>query len=284
MPGPHDDRDAARVRFRELTRRADTDLAASTLEIARIGHPGLDPAHSLQVLDELAAACRPQVEAATSIEARVVVLNRFLFQECGFHGNQEAYYDPRNSFLNDVLQRRTGIPITLSVVLIEVARRVDIAMQGVGFPGHFLVRVPVDGGVLILDPFFGGRPLGEPELLERLRPLHPQRDSPTRLPPALLAPLDPRDLLARMLRNLMHIFREQETDLQALHAVDLLLVLDPDSPDDLLARATLFERLECGPAAIADYRRCLDLAPAGRSAEPVRRRLARLLRSVPPLH
>lgn len=276
---------SARKRFIEVTRHgAHIDLAAAALEIARIGDPTLDPTPSLRMLDELAAACRPQIVTADTVEARVVILSRFMFQDCGFRGNESDYYDLRNSFLNEVLHRRTGIPITLSIVLMEVARRVDVPMAGVGFPGHFLVRVPVDGGILILDPFFGGRPLGEVELLERLSAFSEDGQAPTRVPPDLLQPIDPRDILARMLRNLRQIFRQQADHQRGLLTADLALVLDPDSPDDLFNRGELFQRLQFEPAAVADYRKCLDVDPTGSYAEPARRRLARLLRSMPVIH
>src|SRR5207253_3837600 len=113
--------------------------------------------------------------------AAVAELAGYLFGECGFRGNQEEYYDPRNSFLNEVLERRTGIPITLSVVLIETGARLGLPLEGVGFPGHFLVRVAGSRGPLLLDPFYGGRPIGERALLARYRPF-PGRDPPA-LPP-----------------------------------------------------------------------------------------------------
>lgn len=279
------DRATACDRFATIARAgARLDLAAAALEIARIGHPDLDPAPWLSRLDDLADGVRPKVSSTDSTEGRVFILTQFLFEECGFRGNEEHFYDPRNSFLNDVLSRRVGIPITLSLVLMEVGRRVGLPVQGIGFPGHFLVRVPVGGGLLVLDPFFGGRPLGEPELLERLGALRSDHPTPERLPGEFLAAIDPRDILARMLRNLLHIYTEADQHLEALQTVDLALVLDPDSPDDLRTRAQLFERLECGPAAIADYQRALALAPSGPGAEYGRRRLAKLLRSVPPLH
>src|SRR5437879_3420062 len=142
-----------------------TDLARAALAIARIAYPDLDPAPSLRQLDDLAAAVRPRLYPQASPEAAVTELAGYLFGECGFRGNQEEYYDPRNSYLNDVLERRTGIPITLSVVLIETGARLGLGIEGVGFPGHFLVRVA--GRPLLLDPFFGGPPIGERALPTR---------------------------------------------------------------------------------------------------------------------
>src|SRR5437762_2637714 len=118
-----------------------TDLARAALAIARIAYPDLDPAPYLRQLDGLAAAVRPRLHPGGSPEAAAAELAGYLFGECGFRGNQEEYYDPRNSYLNDVLESRTGIPITLAVVMIETGARLGLGLEGVGFPGHFLVRV-----------------------------------------------------------------------------------------------------------------------------------------------
>src|SRR6185295_8881801 len=117
------------------------DLGRSALEIARIAYPSLDPAPYLRQLDGLASTARRRVALHAAPELAAADLATFLATECGFRGNQEDYYDPRNSFLNDVLERRTGIPISLAVVLLETGSRLGLAVEGVGFPGHFLVRV-----------------------------------------------------------------------------------------------------------------------------------------------
>src|SRR5438128_2260542 len=166
-----------------------TDLARAALAIARIAYPDLDPAPYLRQLDGLAAAVRPRLYPQASPEAAVTELAGYLFDECGFRGNQEEYYDPRNSYLNDVLERRTGIPITLSLVLIETGVRLGLGIEGVGFPGHFLVRVAGSRGPLLLDPFYGGRPIGERELLARYRTFVGS-DAPA-LPPAASRHHDP---------------------------------------------------------------------------------------------
>src|SRR2546426_2959641 len=142
-----------------------TDLARAALAIARIAYPDLDPAPSLRQLDDLAAAVRPRLYPQASPEAAVTELAGYLFGECGFRGNQEDYYDPRNSFLNDVLERRTGLPITLALVFMEAGARLGLSITGVGFPGHFLVRVEGDAGPVVLDPFFDGCVLDPAELL-----------------------------------------------------------------------------------------------------------------------
>jgi len=259
-----------------------TDLARAALAIARIAYPALDPAPYLRQLDGLAATVRPRLYPHASPEAAAAELAGYLFGECGFRGNQEEYYDPRNSYLNDVLERRTGIPITLALVLIETGARLGLDLEGVGFPGHFLVRVAGSRGPLLLDPFFGGRPIGERELLARYRSFLGS-DTPA-LPPDALATADTPGILTRMLRNLLRVYLDQKDHAHALAAAELLLVLVPDSADELRVRGLLYEHLECFGAALGDFRRYLELAPEAPDAELIRERVARLVRIAAAIH
>ena len=259
-----------------------TDLARAALAIARIAYPDLDPAPYLRQLDDLAAAVRPRFYPQASPEAAVTELAGYLFGECGFRGSQEEYYDPRNSYLNDVLERRTGIPITLSVVLIETGARLGLGIEGVGFPGHFLVRVAGSRGPLLLDPFYGGRPIGERELLARYRTFVGS-DAPA-LPPDALATTGTPAILTRMLRNLLRAYLDQKDHAHALAAADLLLVLVPDSADEVRVRGLLYEHLECFGAALGDFRRYLELAPEAPDGERIRERVARLVRIATAIH
>ncbi len=260
------------------------DLARAALALARIGHPELDPAPSLARLDQLALAARPDVDAAGDPAGGLLAIARHLFSIDGFRGNADDYYDPRNSFLNDVLERRLGIPISLAVVLIEVGHRCGIAVEGVGFPGHFLVRAAGADGPVLLDPFFG-RPVDLPELLARLEALSPPGRPPfTEVPSHFLAGASPPAILGRMLRNLLQVYRQRDEPERALAAVDLMLVLDPDGRDELRIRARLLEKLECWGAAAADLRRWLALAGNADDADRVRARVAELARLAPPTH
>jgi regulator of sirC expression with transglutaminase-like and TPR domain len=276
-----------RSRFAKIVQSPRCELARGALEIARIAYPDLDPAISLAELDRLANAVRPRLMPGFSAVDRALTVARYLFGECGFAGNAEDYYDVRNSFLCDVLLRRTGIPITLSTVLIEVGARVGVPFEGVGFPGHFLVRVPTGGGEsLILDPFHGGQRVDDDELLERLRSLADASKGPAFdiVPPEFLTPTSPRAMLGRMLRNLLRIYLERDADAEALLAVDLLLVLMPQGADEIRTRGFLYERLGCPAAAAVDFRRYLELAPDAEDLEQVRTRLSRLLDDTPTLH
>jgi regulator of sirC expression with transglutaminase-like and TPR domain len=263
-----------------------TDLARAALAIARIGHPDLDPAPSLRRLDALAAAVRPRVVPGMPPASAVAELAHHLFEECHFRGNRDDYYDPRNSYLNDVLERRVGIPITLSVVMIEVGARLDLALEGVGFPGHFLVRVAGSRPPLLLDPFFGGRRVDDEELLTRYRGVGP-RDA-TAVPAEALETTDTRGILLRMLRNLLHVHLDrqaaEDSRQHALLAADLLLVLAPHSAEEHRVRGLLYEQLECFGAALDDFRSYLELAPDAPDADQIRERVARLVRVAATIH
>lgn len=259
-----------------------TDLARAALAIARIGYPDLDPTPSLRRLDGLAAAVRPRLVAGAPPASAAAEVAHHLFGELRFRGNRDDYYDPRNSYLNDVLDRRTGIPITLSVVMIEVAARLGLRLEGVGFPGHFLVRVAGGDPPVLLDPFFGGRPVDDAELLARYRALG-ARDA-ARVPADALETTSTPAILLRMLRNLLHVHLERKDRPHALLAADLVLVLAPQSADDHRVRGLLYEDLECFGAARDDFRTYLELAPDAPDADRIRERLARLVRVATTIH
>jgi len=275
-----------RERFATLVASPSCDLARAALEIARIGYPDLDPTTSLRALDALADGLRPRLATGDAGGAAARLLTSFLFGERGFRGNRDDYYDPRNSFLNDVLERRTGIPISLSVVAIEVGRRLGIPLEGVGFPGHFLVRAPGPQGPLFVDCFGGGAVVDHDSLLERLRALAEANGGPDfdRVPSRFLEPTSMPGILARMLRNLLRIYLERHEHARALAAVDLLLVLTPRSAEDVRTRARLYEALECFASAADDLRRYLSLAPRAEDAAAVREQLDRLASGAPTLH
>lgn len=267
----------------------DAGIAPGALVIARIGHPDLSPESTLAALDALAAGVRPRLTPGDAADRRAAVLAHYLFDECGFRGNSADYYDPQNSFLNDVLERRTGIPISLAVLLIEIGARVGLRLEGVGFPGHFLVRVPGCADDHLLDPFFGGRPIGYDELRDRLRAFYAASGAPAggnlqRALPQALQSTGTLGILSRMLSNLLAIYRERDAHDQALATVELLLVLWPDAPEYVRLRGLLYEQLECFASALADFRRYLVLAPDAPAAADIRTHLQRLEQVTTTLH
>lgn len=272
----------ARRRFAAIAARPDAeiDLAEAALVIAQEEYPDLDIAAYQRLLEQLGDGARRQV-GAVAIGARgglgprgvVGVLNRYLYEECGFRGNREAYYDPRNSFLNEVLDRRTGIPITLALVYIEVGRRVGLPLVGIGFPGHFLVRCDAPGERLLIDPFDAGRLLTEADCAAMLSRLHGR---PVPLARHHLAPIGPRPFLVRMLANLKGIYLEREDHARALAAVDRILALVPDSADERRDRGLLHLKLQAFSLAAAD----LEAYLAARGNPPDREQVTRYLMTV----
>lgn len=251
----------------------DIPLFRTALLIAHDEYPDLDPAYFEEQLEGWRRALEGPVRRAGSTIGAVQALNRYLFDELGFAGNDEDFYDPRNSYLNEVIERRLGIPISLGVVHIELARRLGMGLEGIAFPGHFLVRMPVQGGVMVLDPFQGGRSLDVDELRIRAQ-AHVRRD--TLADEDLIRLLDPashRAILTRMLRNLRSVYAERADLERALRCADRLLQVDPSLAAEYRERARLYQALGHDHGAAADLRRYLALAPEAEDAAAIRQQL-----------
>jgi regulator of sirC expression with transglutaminase-like and TPR domain len=249
------------------------DLAEAALLIAQEEYPTLDVDYYLGRLDALAAEAGRSLHPGMLPQEEVARLNHFLFVEQRFRGNNDQYYDARNSYLNEVLDRRTGIPIALSLVYIGVAQRLDLPVYGVSFPGHFLVKYASAPEILI-DPFFG-KVISPDECAERLVAIYGPK---VKLDRRLLGAARPRDILTRMLSNLKQIYVEQHDLLRALACVDRILLLAPDTPRELRDRGILYQRLECFGAALRDFERYLQLAPDDKAADTIRQTLPELQR------
>lgn len=252
----------AQQAFAQLARQPDDeiDLAAAALAVSGLFQPGLAADETLASLDRLALDAGTRVAAQADLFDRVRALNQFLFEEVGFTGNQDDFYDPRNSFFDQVLNRRLGIPITLSVLYIEIAARLGLPAYGVGFPGHFLVRIGRGDTALMLDAYAGGVALPESELDQRLADLYGQGTLSIRSHPALLRPATKREILVRMLRNLIGIYRDRGEDVNRLAALTASLTLAPDLPDELRERGLLYRDLDYAPAALGDLRRFVEVS------------------------
>jgi regulator of sirC expression with transglutaminase-like and TPR domain len=249
----------------------EVDLARASLLVACDEYPELELDPYLQRLDTMAEAVRGRLGA--SPEAAVAGLNRVLFEEEGFRGNTREYYDPRNSFLNDVLDRRTGIPITLSTVYIAVARRAGVTVHGVGLPGHFVVRVVAAGGDALVDPFNGGTVLTPQDCQDRLDRIYGGR---VRMGVDMLAPCPPRSVLARTLRNLKAIYLKADDHERALRTAELLVLLNPGAMDEVRDRGLVLAALECYALAAADLEAYVQAAPQAPEAPELRARIAQL--------
>jgi len=245
------------------------DLSRAALLIARAEYPDLDLRRYLLQLQELADGASSEEWAGSPLK-RLHRLRRFLFEEQRFRGNDAEYYDPQNSFLNDVLDRRLGIPITLSLVFMEVGRRLALPVEGIGLPGHFIVGFEAGEERILLDPFNGGAiltPEGCQAVVSRVI------GRPVTLEPGHFLPVTKRQLLSRMLTNLKAAYFKREDWEKALRILDRLLVLDPDAPGEERDRGLVFAKLGKFRAAIALWERYLRREPEGPDAQSVRENL-----------
>ena len=251
-------------------------LLETALLIARDEYPDLDADLYDTLVQSHAEHLRPEIDAIDAWPLKMAAINRHLFDELGYTGNHDEYYDPRNSYLNEVFERRLGNPISLAMVQMEVARRLGVPLDGVSFPGHFLVRLPVDDGILVMDPFNGGRPLGADELRERAKP-HLGGDEPD--DSTLLQILDPashRAILIRVLRNLHGVYVEGEQWDRAARSADRVLKLLPDQPEALRDRGLAYLKMDHAHGARHDLARYLHVAPEAPDADAMRERLVEL--------
>jgi regulator of sirC expression with transglutaminase-like and TPR domain len=271
-------RNKAQTHLAELARLPDAaiDLPRGALLISGLLQPELDPDLHLRRLESLAIAAVSSVTRDAPLTHRIAALNRFIYDQEGFTGNLADYYDPRNSFLDQVLERRTGIPITLALIYVELARQVGIPAFGVGFPGHFLVRVGQGGSTLVLDPFDHGTSLGEEDLDQRLADVYGEGAITVRANPAVLRAATRRETLVRMLANLKAIYSQAGDLEQALIAVNGILTLTPDSAADLRDRGMLYRELGYAPAAAADLRRYTEVSDDGEGIAAVQPIIAEL--------
>ena len=257
------------------------DLAQACLLIAQDAYPALDVERYLGDIERMALRLRARMPQTSAAEERIEALNEFLFDDLGYRGNADDYYDPRNSYLNDVLERKTGIPITLSVLYMEIGRRVGLPLEGVSFPGHFLVRVQVRGGVIVLDPFAGGAPQSEADLRSRLKRVIPEgvaEDVPVAELPLdqFLEPASKRQILVRLLRNLKAIYRQLDKPQRMLEVLNLMLVLTPEAAAELRDRAYVYQSLECWQPALKDFTEYLEREPDAPDLDDVRVRMIEL--------
>jgi regulator of sirC expression with transglutaminase-like and TPR domain len=256
-------------------------LLGTALLIARDEYPQLDANLYDTLLQSHAEHLRGEIEAIDAWPMKMQAINRHLFEELGYKGNHDEYYDPRNSYLNEVFERRLGNPVSLAMVQMEVARRLGVPLDGVSFPGHFLVRLPIDDGVLVMDPFNRGRPLDEDELRQRARP-HLGGEMPDdEALYQILNPASHRAILMRMLRNLHGVYTERDDWERAVRSADRILKLSPDNSEALRDRGLGYLRVGHRHGARNDLARYLQLNPDAADAGPLRERLVEMSSGAP---
>ena len=224
----------------------------------------------------MAAALKRRLRPDISHADTIIALNRFLFDEQGFAGEAANYYDVRNSFLNEVLDRKRGIPITLGVVYLEIGRRIGLPVQGVSFPAHFLVKCALREGTVVLDPYARGASLGFDELRQRVKALR-NGVMPTRsMVTDMLAAASNKEIIMRILRNLKGIYQHHKEWPKALRAADRIISVMPGMAEEYRDRGMIYLNLECFRAALFDLQAYLAMLPVARDAASVRRQVIEL--------
>lgn len=270
------ERDLIRDQFARLVKGADDDidLVEAALLIARTAYPEIVSAHYTERLELWAEQLRRRMDASSSPGEMLQALNRILFDDEGLRGNSENYYDPRNSFLNCVMDRKLGIPITLSLVYSEVGRRAGFAVHGFALPGHFMAGLVHTSGVLYVDAFNKGEILGESECRERLGVLYgdhiPTDDTIWKTPASR------KSILIRMLRNLKGIYRQWGEDLNCLEMIQWILSIEPDAPAELKDRGLLYETMGNDAHALRDLEHYLRVAPEMDENETIAQKVRQL--------
>jgi regulator of sirC expression with transglutaminase-like and TPR domain len=267
----------SRRTFHELVTLPDgaIPLAEAALLLACEEYPQLEIAPYLDKLDEIAELVRTKLTSHNSPLDTIDTINSVLYNEMGFRGNTENYNDPRNSFFNDVLERRTGIPITLSAVYLEVARRISFPLSGVGMPGHFLVKYVDRDQELFLDPFNNGDVLTRDDCARRFTQMfgetHPFSDQ-------MLVSVSPRQILFRMLNNLKAIYLKVHAYDKGLGIVDMMLLADPEAMEQYRDRGVLHAQLRHFDAAAKDFDRYIKGSPDSKDRSQVEEHLKELRR------
>ena len=265
----------ARRRFRQIAELPDPllDLVEASLVIALEEDPALDLERYLSRVSEWSNAVRDRLEGSRDIERIVESINRLLFDEEGFRGEEENYYDPRSALLNEMLDRHSGLPITLSILYIEICRRVGMDVAGVSLPGRFLVKFSGAFGQIVVDPFDGGRVLSTIELQKLLDTVY---GGGVRLREHHLRSFTPKQILARELAHLKSAYLAQHDLPRAAASIDRLLILDRNDPYELRDRAAVAVQMHAYREAIECFERYLAIMPHGDDHSRVREQIAYL--------
>ena len=259
---------------REISKpEAQIDLAQAALYIAQEEYPQMYPGDYLAQLDQMAAVVKKRLPQERYPLRVLQTINQYLYEDLGFTGNTKNYYDPCNSFLNNVLDRRTGIPITLALVYLEIAKRIDFPMVGVGMPGHFLMRPDFADSEIFVDAFHQGEILFPQDCETRLAQIYGKQVS---LQPNFVAPVRPRRFLVRMLTNLKVIYLNQQHLYKAFCAVDRTLMVIPNLPMEVRDRGLLQFQLGQWQSALTDLENYLALLPQAEDAVAIGQLVAEL--------
>ena len=267
------DQSEARGIFRKVTSSEEDEinlLEAALLIAKEIEYPNLDISKYSNKINLMADEIKGRTMGNTDAFFLVSEINKYLFSEEGFRGNKDDYYDPRNSFLNDVLDRKTGIPIALSVMYMEIGARVGLPLSGIGFPGHFIIKCSAQSEILV-DPFNKGGILSETDCQQMLNQMYA---GGVKLKGDFLESVTKKQILTRMLQNLKSIYINSKDFVKALSVVDMLLIIGPDNTSELRDRGLISYNLECFTRALSDLEGYLRLVPRAEDTEATRNVIA----------
>ncbi len=256
----------------------DFPLLEAAAAIAQDEEPLLDIQEVLDASDALLVRLNRRLKGVVEPLKKLSTLNQFFYSELGFAGNANNFYAPENSYLNEVMRTRKGIPISLAVIWLELAQALDLQADGVCFPGHFLIKVTVPEGLIVMDPLTG-ESMGLENLSERLSLFRSHLGTPEDMEPPLglfLQPATPRDIVNRMLRNLQEIFRSQQDWDRLIPVLDRLIVLNPDAPTDRRDRGMALIQAGQLERARLDLLYYLDQVPDAADAGAISQQLASL--------
>ena len=267
--------------FKQLLNQPDNDisLAKAALMVAKLEYPELNINDYLLKIQNIAEEIHNRLPATANAAEILKQLNHVLFIEKGYEGNTDSYYDPRNSFLNDVIERKLGIPISLSILYIELGNALGLPLSGISFPGHFLVKLEISDGAIVLDPYFGGISLNEEDIEDRLREYYGATLNKSRTYGVLSSSTN-REIILRVMRNLRNLYIQDEIWEKALPFADIMVEMDDDQADALKARAAIYDQQECHIPALADYSAYLKLSPDTPGNQFIRARVIDLAKSV----
>jgi regulator of sirC expression with transglutaminase-like and TPR domain len=268
-------KDEARAQFAEMVARNENNLELdrAALLIAAEEYPHLEIESYLDRISGFAGMARRNDNPDEEPLIRIMRLADLISGELGFRGNTGNYFDALNSFLNDVIDRRTGIPITLSVIYIEIARRIGLELSGVGMPGHFIVKYSGAEGEILIDPFNGGQLLSEEKCQAMIEELY---GGEMTFHPAFLRAVTKKQILSRMLQNLKGIYSRSGDYHKTLAAIERALLIDPDSATEIRDRGLACFSLEKYAPALADLEEYLRRAPQSADAGQIRERIKQL--------
>lgn len=268
-------KEEARSQFAEIVSRHETalELDRAALLIAAVEYPSLDVEEYLAELDAFADMARARDDVFADPLTRVRRLSNLLFDELRFRGNAGNYYDARNSFLNDVIDRRLGLPITLSVLMIEIGRRIGLKLFGVGMPGHFMAKYADDEQEIFVDPFHGGRIVNEERCHDMISEMY---QGQMKFHPSFLYAVGKKQILARMLQNLKGIYSRAKDHHKTLGVIEQVLLINPEAVSEIRDRGLIWFALGKYSQARMDLEEYLRRAPQADDAGEIKNRLIQL--------